>query len=247
LRLRGAVRYLSSMKILREPHIDIGDVATVAFLADAGCRESWMRNLPPLLEQVWERHRPELFCVAGDLSVNGLPEEYEAMIRVLEPCPAMLAAVPGDHDRPLRIFTRYFGATRKIIDAGPRRFIGLNTAGRRFSAREAGYLEASLGKKNIIFSHLPPAREGWTFHSLSKISSDRFLDLLSAHAGAIEACFFGHIHGFSIRLFGGIPLIATGGVAESWTVHGNGYRCGGFHEMMILDTASGRISLCRME
>ena len=85
------------------------------------------------MKRVWREHRPELFLVAGDLAVKGTSGEYRTFLSALESYPAQMAAVPGDHDRPLATFTNYFGSTRKVIDIGKWRFIGLNTANKIFS------------------------------------------------------------------------------------------------------------------
>jgi len=235
------------MQIIREPYSSLTGITTVAVMADPGCRPGWKKNFMPLLKHVWDLHRPELFIVAGDLSFTSSPEEYQQIIGVMEQYPARIAAVPGDHDRPLKNFISYFGATRKVVDVDGWRFIGLNTANRRFTRVEAEFLDRNVKERSIIFTHLPPEAEGWAFHSMWPKSSRRFFEFLDGHHDKIHACFFGHIHGFSVRSYRGIPLIATGGVAESCVVHENSYQGRGFFEMMIFNVATGGISLCKME
>jgi predicted phosphodiesterase len=234
------------MDIIRKKYSELHGIKTVAIMADPACRAGWEKNFPPLLDHVWRKHKPELFIVAGDLAVYGTPKEFEDTIDVMKPYPARLAAVPGDHDRPLKTFMRYFGSTRKIVDAGNWRFIGINTAGRKFPKTESDFLEKNLRPNSLIFSHLPPGVDGWTFHSFRQPDSDRFLSIIDRHAPKIRAAFFGHIHGYSRRTRSGVPLIVTGAVAESLVVRNNCYNCTGFYQMMIFDTATGKLSLCRM-
>jgi len=232
------------MQIIKEKYSELHDVRTVALLADPACRNCWGVNTPSLLEHVWRLHRPELFLVAGDLAVHGTSDEYRTFISALERYPARLAAVPGDHDRPLRSFMSYFGSTRKVIDAGKWRFVGLNTANRMFSKSEADFLESHIRPDTVIFTHIPPGVEGWTFHSFPPYYSNRLFSIMDRHPSKVAAAFFGHIHGYSRREYSGIPLFCTGGVAESYTVRNNRYDGPGPSRMLILNTEDGQITPC---
>ncbi|MBN2078511.1 MAG: metallophosphoesterase family protein [Spirochaetes bacterium] len=234
------------MNIIKSRYSILEDITTVAILADPGCRAGWEKNFPPILDHVWKTHRPGAFLVAGDMSLNSHPEEYETIIGMTAPYPAVIAAVPGDHDRPVKNFMKYFGTTRKVVDIGEWRFIMANTSDRMFLKKEADFIEGNLRERNVILSHVPPEAEGWTFHSLWPRSSDRFLALIDAHRDRIRAAFFGHIHGHSVRERSGVPLIATGGIAESKIVRGNRYDGDGRLQMMVFDIPTGEISLCEM-
>ena len=240
-------RASDTMKIIKQKYSELRDIRTVAILADPACRACWEKNTPKILEHVWRTHRPDLFVVAGDLAVDGTDSEYRTILSALKRYPAWLAAVPGDHDLPLKNFINHFGPARKIIDAGKWRFIGVNTAGRIFPKSESGFLENHLRHNTLIFSHMPPGVDGWTFHSLRPRHSERFLSILDRHAPDIRAAFFGHIHGYSRRTYAGVPLYVTGGVAESWSVRSNQYAGPGFFQMMIFDTTTGMLTLCKMD
>lgn len=235
------------MNIIKKKYSALSDIKTVAILADPACRTGWGENTPPLLDHVWRTHRPELFLVAGDLAINGTPSEFQKFISTIERYPAWSAAVPGDHDRPLKTFMRYFGSTRKIIDIGKWRFIGVNTANRMFLKSESDFLEKNLQPNTMILSHIPPAVDGWAFHGLRPLSSDRFLAIIDRHASKIKGAFFGHIHGYSQRKYSGVPLVVTGGVAESWAVKNNAYAGPGPSQMMIFDTTTGKFTFCGMD
>ena len=235
------------MKIIKSKYSELHDVKTVAILADPACRTCWGENTPPLLEHVWRTNRPELFLVAGDMSINGASDEYRTFISALERYPALLAAVPGDHDRPLKVFRSHFGSTRKVIDAGKWRFTGVNTANRTFPKSEADFLESYIRPNTVIFTHTPPGVEGWTFHSLQPYYSNRFFSIIDRHKSKIAAAFFGHIHGYSRREQSGVPLFCTGGVAESYTIRNNGYGGPDSLRMMILNTGNGRFTTCGVD
>jgi hypothetical protein len=234
------------MNIIKKKYSELRDIRTVAILADPACRSCWGKNTPPLLEHVWRTHRPELFLVAGDLAIHGTSREHLAFISAVRRYPALLAAVPGDHDRPLKSFMSHFGSTRKVIDVGKWRFIGVNTANRMFPKSEADFLENHIRRNTLIFTHVPPGVNGWTFHGFPPYYSGRILSIIDRHASEITAAFFGHIHGYSRRKYSGVPLVATGGTAESFTVRNNRYDGPGFSQMMIFDTATGKLTLCKM-
>jgi predicted phosphodiesterase len=234
------------MKIIKSRHSIFSDIVTVAILADPGCRAGWEKNFPRLLAHVWQKHRPELFLVVGDLAINGTYEEYEAMLSVINCYPSRLAAVAGDHDKPLTAFRRLFGSTRKIIDVGKWRFLGIDTSNRVFLKSESDFLAKHLRRNTLILSHVPPALNGWEFHSLLPTHSDRFLSIVDCHASKIRAAFFGHIHGYSRRTHSGVPMIATGAVAESLVVRNNRYIGPGYLGMMIFKPRTGKLTLCRL-
>jgi hypothetical protein len=235
------------MLLIKGKYTELSDIKTVAILADPACRAGWEKNFSPLLAHAYRIHKPELFFIAGDLAIHGSPREFEAFISAIKPYPALFAAVPGDHDTPLRTFVKYFGSTRKVIDIGKWRFIGINTAERKFLKSESDFLTKHIRLNTIILSHVPPAVDGWAFHSLRPNCSDRFLSIIGRHKSRIRGAFFGHIHGYSRREHGGIPLIITGTGAESFAVRDNGYVGPGFFEMMIFSTVTGKFTLCRLD
>jgi len=235
------------MNIIKKKYSKLDGIKKVAILADPACRDCWKKNTPPLLEYIWRTHRPDLFIVAGDLAVDGTSGEYQEFISTVRRYPAFLAAVPGDHDKPLNMFMNYFGSTKKIVDVGKWRFIGCNTANRMFTKSEADFMEKNIRSDTFIFTHIPPGIDGWTFHSFRPYYSNRFLSIVDRNRSKIKGAFFGHIHGYSWNEYRGIPFIATGGVAESYAVRNNQYDGPGFFQMMLFDTTTGEITLCKME
>ena len=235
------------MKYIKKRYSRIDGVKTIAITADVACRDGWEKNFPRLLDKVWNEYHPELFIVPGDLAVNATKEEYHNILECLETIPSQLAAVPGDHDRPLKNFMAHFGATRKVIDVGRWRFIGCNTSNRMFLKKEALWIEKNIRQDSVIFSHVPPEADGWTFHSLWPKSSNHFLNCVRKHKKNIHSMYFGHIHGFSERSYEGIPMTVTGAVAESKVVRNNKYNEQGFYEMVLFDVATGKTKICKTD
>ena len=158
------------MAILKGENITLSGIKTVAILADCGCVRDWEDHFPRLLARVWEEHSPGLFIVAGDVALRGRFSYYKKIIKYMNSVSADWAAVPGNHDRPLPVFRKFFGSVHKVIDIGKWRFIGLNTANKEFTEREARWFEKNIKENTIIFSHVPPGIDGWTFYSLPESS-----------------------------------------------------------------------------
>ena len=100
------------------------------------------KNFPPLLKKVDNKVRPDIYFVAGGITRNTYIYQYKRIISYLNNTSAFWIAVSDDQDRPLGNFVKYFGKTRKIVEAGEIRFIGLNTANRRFTKKEDKWLIA---------------------------------------------------------------------------------------------------------
>lgn len=234
------------MSIIKGKYTVLKNINKIAILADPGCREGWQNNFPRLLKKVWGEHHPELFIICGDVTLNSFKAQYSEIIAVMNSVAARWVAVPGDHDRPLNNFVKYFGFTHKVIDAGKWRFIGINTSNRMFLKKDAEWIKKNTKHNSVIFSHVPPEARGWTFHSLWPKSSSHFLDVVRKNHKEIKAMYFGHLHGFSQREFMGIPMIITGAAAESKVIRNNKYSGRGFLEMVIFNVKTSRRQICRM-
>ena len=212
------------MSVIKQKYSKLENIKTVAIIANPGCRANWECNFPRVLKKVRRAYSPDLFIVAGDLSLNGYKKEYRTILKYINlKKDEKWVAVPGDHDKSIKNFCKYFGSARKVVDVGKWRFIGTNTANMMFLKREAAWIQDNIQANSIIFSHLPPEAKGWTFHSLWPKSSNRFLSLVKKHKKSIKGMYFGHVHGFSERKFLNIPMTISGGVAESRIVKSNKY------------------------
>ncbi|MFC1570671.1 metallophosphoesterase family protein [Candidatus Omnitrophota bacterium] len=229
------------MSIIKHKYSKLKDIKTIAILADPACRKGWERNFPRLLNNVRKRYSPDLFIVAGDLALHGYDKEYRTILKYINlKDNEKWVAVPGDHDKSIKNFRKYFGSTRKVVDVGKWRFIGANTANKMFLKREAEWIDSNMRKNSIIFSHIPPEAEGWTFHSLWPRSSSRFLALIKKHKKNVKGMYFGHIHGFTERKFLNIPMTVSGAVAESKIVKNNRYGGKGTFKVSLFFPDSGK-------
>jgi calcineurin-like phosphoesterase family protein len=229
------------MSVIKQKYSRLENIRTIAILADPACRVGWERNFPRLLKKVREVYAPDLFIVAGDLALNGYEKEYRTVLKYINSRKnEKWVAVPGDHDKSIKNFRKYFGSTRKIVDVDKWRFIGVNTANRMFLKREADWIHNNIKNNSIIFSHLPPEVEGWTFHSLWPKSSNRFLAIIKKYRKKIKGMYFGHIHGFSEKKILNIPITVSGAIAEAKIVKNNRYSGKGSLKMSLFFVDSGK-------
>lgn len=236
------------MPVIKQKYSRLEKIKTIAVLADIACRDNYQKNFPRVLKQLRKKHSPDLYIVPGDLALNGTNNEYKKVSKYINLNKnEKWIAVPGDHDKSIKNFQKYFGSTRKTIDVGKWRFIGVNTANRMFLKREEDWIKKNIRKDSIIFSHVPPEAEGWTFHSLWPKSSNRFLALVKKHKKDIKRMYFGHIHGFSERKFLNIPMTVSGAVAESNIIKNNKYSGNGLFKVSLFYPSSGKTKTFSMK
>lgn len=229
------------MTIIKQQYCKLDNINKIAILADCGCVSEWETTFPEFLDKVWQKHKPELFIIIGDLVLTGRCSEYKKLLGYLEKYPAKFVAVPGNHDRPLLFFYRYFGCVRKIADVGEWRFICLNTAYKKFFRIQKYWLQKHIRPNTIILSHVPPKFGEWEFYSLPVRSTKHFMNAIAANSQKIKAVFCGHIHGYSGQVYEGVRMIVTGGCARSRAIYDNRYNEKAPLEMIIFDVKSGEI------
>jgi predicted phosphohydrolase len=235
------------MNIINNKKISLAGIEKIAILADCGCVDDWEDHFPKLLDDVWKIYSPQVFIIIGDIVLRGRCKYFKKIIIYMNAIPAKWIALPGNHDRPLIFFRKYFGPVHKIIDIGKWRIIGLNTANKKFTKRESDWLEKNISENTILLSHVPPDIEGWSFYSLPLKDSERFLNILSKNHQKIKSAFFGHIHGLSEKKYLDIPMIVTGGAAHSKEIKNNRYNENTFLEMAIFDVRTGEIKIHEMK
>lgn len=235
------------MQFLKKEQIRLNGIKNIAIFADCGCVPEWQKTFPRLLKKVWDEYSPELFILAGDIALTGFYFDYSKIVRYMKPIPSRLAAVPGNHDRPAVLFRRFFGSVHKTIDVDKWRFICEDTSDKKIDARRIQRMQKDIRDNSIIIFHVPPATDNWSFYSLQDESSAMFYDFAKNNRNKIHAMYFGHIHGYSEHDFMGIPMIVTGGAAQSKVIKNNRYNEDTSLEMIIFDVSTGKISKCELD
>lgn len=120
---------------------------------------------------------PDLVLATGDLTDNGLIEEYQELRRILAPLPMPVYLIPGNHDRRENIRAVFpdhgylpgAGFLQYVVDGWPVRLIGLDSviAGRtegELCADRLTWLDRTLAeapdRPTVIFMHHPPFDTG---------------------------------------------------------------------------------------
>jgi len=170
--------------------------------------------------------RPDIVLATGDLATSGIPEQYEALSKILEPLEVPLYLIPGNHDehRPLLdAFSGKYGLVddghdyvRTVIENYQLRFVSLDTtvAGHHHGAipqERASWLNHVLSEKpdkpTFIFMHHPPFNTGiWWMDRIGILDGlDRFADILSKHRQVVGIT-AGHLHRTIHSTFAGVPV-----------------------------------------
>lgn len=119
----------------------------------------------------------DFILVAGDVTDQGLPEEYAMARRALAEASCPVLAVPGDHDvkHGLGRFEASFGPGRWVREIAGMTVVGCNTSSRSLHREGAGHLSAALrsasGKPVLIVSHTQLVPDGYIVDA-DKVAQD---------------------------------------------------------------------------
>ncbi len=155
---------------------------------------------------------PDLVLATGDLTDNGLIEEYQELRRILAPLSMPVYLIPGNHDRRENLRTVFAdhgylppgdGFLHYVIEGHPVRLIGLDTLvagethGEMCEAR-LGWLEARLAEApdqpTLLFMHHPPFATGLRAMDLINCRGGDAMAALVRRYPAIERVICGHHH-----------------------------------------------------
>ena len=149
--------------------------------------------------------------LTGDLTNDGLPDEYEAAAGLLEPMVPPIYAVPGNHDTREAIRSLFpqlpwadTDHASWVIDHDGITLIGLDTThpgnhGGEFDDDRAAWLSDALdradarGLPTLLAMHHPPFRSGIAWMDRSGfVGMERFADAIVGHR--VDRILCGHMH-----------------------------------------------------
>jgi 3',5'-cyclic AMP phosphodiesterase CpdA len=158
-----------------------------------------------------ETRLPDVVLATGDLTDNGLVEEYQELRRILARLPTPVHLIPGNHDRrdnlravfPDHGYLPGEGFLNYVVEGWPVRLIGLDTVvdgqthGEICPARLA-WLERALSdggdRPTFIFMHHPPFQTGiYAMDRINCLGGDAMADLIRRHPN-VERVACGHHH-----------------------------------------------------
>jgi 3',5'-cyclic AMP phosphodiesterase CpdA len=155
--------------------------------------------------------RPDALLVSGDLTDNGVPEEYRQVRELLAPLDLQPHVLPGNHDLrgPLREAFGLPGEGEEpvsyAVDLGPLRLVCLDSTipgaeGGSLDGGRAEWLDATLAedaeKPTVLALHHPPLRtEIPTFEriGLAPQSCEALAEVLGGHPQVVRIV-AGHVH-----------------------------------------------------
>ncbi|HKD76179.1 MAG TPA: phosphodiesterase [Ktedonobacterales bacterium] len=167
---------------------------------------------------------PQLVLITGDLTDEGLPEEYEMLRELLAQLRHPYMVMPGNHDdrKCLRAafgdqpWLSCAGELNFGIDVGHVRVLAMDTTVPGFHHGEIGpnplmWLERELvenaNRPVVIAMHHPPFRTGIPYLDLYGMhTTDALRDLLSRHHN-VDRIVTGHVHRAMHARLGTVPVL----------------------------------------
>ncbi|WP_321814071.1 MULTISPECIES: phosphodiesterase [unclassified Paraburkholderia] len=167
---------------------------------------------------------PQLVLITGDLTDEGVPEEYAMLRELLVPLKQLYAVMPGNHDDRAHLRSAFGdqpwpsreGELNFGTDVDQVRVLALNTTVSGLHHGELSeatllWLERELvactGRPAVIAMHHPPFTTGIPYLNLYGLRPPEALGVLPAkhaHAGRIIA---GHVHRSMHTRFGAVPIV----------------------------------------
>lgn len=161
----------------------------------------------------------------GDLTHNGLPEEYARLTAALADCPIPVTVTMGNHDTRAGLqaaFPQNGPFAQSALDLGALRLLILDTHDYDNNAplehdgwlceTRLAWLEAELaraaadGKDVVVFAHHPPCPTGfWAMDAIGLANADALLSRLHA-SPHVRHLICGHIHRTIHASAGGLPV-----------------------------------------
>lgn len=157
-----------------------------------------------------EQVRPDLLLATGDMTNDGLPEELDELVRLLDGVAPPLAILPGNHDDPgpfRRAFDMPWEADDHlswVIDLGALSIIGLDCTvpgsapHGDFTPVQADWLADALrrtaGLPTLLALHHPPFASGIAAMDASRLRNAEALVAAVAAADHVERVVCGHLH-----------------------------------------------------
>ncbi len=152
---------------------------------------------------------PDIIVASGDLTENGVVEDYRTLKQLFDACPVPVLPMMGNHDLRdtfLEVFPdtpTHDGFIQYAVDKGPLRLVLLDTLemgrhGGGFCDTRAAWLEARLAESDrpvVVFLHHPPMQTGidWMTIAADEPWAAKVEQVIARHSNVV-AVLAGHIH-----------------------------------------------------
>ncbi len=168
--------------------------------------------------------RPDFVLLTGDVTDTGALPQARHAARLLEDLEMPCHIVPGNHDDRKALASAFpqevvgqspGGFLNQAFDAGPLRFIGLDSTtpgqpGGAFCERRAAWLKDALAERpdapTVLFLHHPPQKFGVAETDVDGFAGADRLARIVADNRQILRVLCGHIHLFAHGALAGVPV-----------------------------------------
>lgn len=212
----------------------IGQISDIHIGFDQGNPEEHnMLRLRAVLDRlVAGPNRPDLLLLSGDLTEDGRPQDYAALVDALAPCPFPVWPMAGNHDRRDTLRAAFPGLPGSrddfihyALDLGPVRLVVLDTLepgrhGGGFCETRAQWLSTTLAQApdtpTLVALHHPPFPAGipWMDTDPREPWVERLARVLSGQT-QVRALVSGHVHRSVQSAWEGIPAVICPSIAPA--------------------------------
>ncbi|MBI4425745.1 MAG: metallophosphoesterase [Elusimicrobia bacterium] len=238
---QAAARWANAVQARKVRSVAPSQPVRLAVIGDAEPgRFPWQRIFAPKdgqerILRLAHAASPDAIVQLGDFVSKGTVPNYRKHVALLDSAVTLpLLSVVGNHDRSQpngpadkTLYGAVFGPGDFFTDAGDWRLILLDSADRRVGAGQLAWLEGALagGKRNLIFTHVPPAflagklvspklsgldqeKKVEAFEGFFTEGSRAFGELAARYR--VERVYLGHIHALATARHLGVPYVLTG-------------------------------------
>lgn len=150
--------------------------------------------------------------VSGDLVHDGAPESYARVREVLEPLPAPVHVIPGNHDDPAALAEAFPGPEEAMVGELRLLLVDTHRPGTDAGRLDVEALAARLDDRpTLIAMHHPPLRSGIKAIDdlgLSDADRDR-LEALLTRSPQVQRVLCGHVHRVTFETLGGVGIFTA--------------------------------------
>lgn len=164
---------------------------------------------------------PDAVIFTGDLTDFGRPEEYDNLARLLEPLTMPFFLMPGNHDDPGMMRTKFpshaymrqgSGKLDYVIEEFPVRIVALDStipmeSGGELTGSQLEWLDRTLRsapqRPTIVALHHPPFWTGIGHMDRMALANPAALEPVIAKHPQVERVISGHLHRNIVKRFGG--------------------------------------------
>lgn len=206
--------------------------------------DSWKDN--PVFREIISRANSEgdaFLVVVGDITTQGLPEQYQEFQNVIANSEIPVYAVPGNHDilnGGLQEFLKLY-PQRYSFDHGRAHFAMVDNSQGSLAEADLQWLEGDLAHTDrplkFVFAHIPPLLLSEGNNGEVRVGALAFTGLMAK--SGVAYVFSGDLHAFRRFTQDGVNYIITGGAGSPLHLPP---ALGGYYHFVKVTVGSNRVT-----